>query len=198
MTKILGLTGGIASGKSTVAQMFRDAGIPLIDTDLIARDLLKKGTDVYEEVIQFFSSEILLTNKEINRKKLARIIFANTQKREKLNNIVHPRVQQLVETEIKRYNELDTKVVVVDVPLLFETNYQKIVDKTIVVFTTPQAQLSRLIERDHISKEYAQMKINAQMSLSDKVDLADYVIDNSFSILNTKKDFNKILKDLEV
>jgi dephospho-CoA kinase len=97
-----------------------------------------------------------------------------------------------------KYQKLDKQVVVIDVPLLFEINYHHIVDKTIVVYTTPQEQLKRLIERDIITKEYAQMKINAQMSLGDKVDMADYVIDNSFSILNTKKDFNKILEDLEV
>jgi dephospho-CoA kinase len=198
MTIVLGLTGGIATGKSTVAKMFIDANIPLIDTDKIARSLLDKGTETYDEIIKFFTDDILLTNNEINRKKLGRIIFANAQKRKKLNDIVHPKVKEIVETELVKYQKLDKQVVVIDVPLLFETNYHHIVDKTIVVYTTPQEQLKRLIERDIITKEYAQMKINAQMSLGDKVDMADYVIDNSFSILNTKKDFNKILEDLEV
>ena len=198
MTLILGLTGGIASGKSTVAKMFIDEGIPLIDTDLIARNLQKKGTETYEEIIKFFSNDILLTNKEINRKKLGRIIFANLQKRNILNNIIHPRVKLIVNNEIEKHQELGTRILVVDVPLLFETDYHKIVDKTIVVYTNPQEQLSRLTSRDVITKEYAQMKINAQIPLNEKVDLADYVIDNSHSILGTKKDFIKILKDLEV
>ncbi len=198
MTLILGLTGGIATGKSTVAKMFKEKGIPLIDTDLIARDLLKKGSTAYNEIIKFFSNDILLTNGEINRKQLGRIIFANAQKREKLNNIVHPEVRRIVDEEIVQYKKLGEKVVVVDVPLLYETNYQEIVDKTIVVYTSQAEQVSRLVSRDRITKEYAQMKIDSQMPLSKKVDLADYVIDNSFSILNTKKDFIKILEDLEV
>ena len=196
--KILGLTGGIASGKSTVSKFFIDEGIPVIDTDLIARNLLNKGTETYLEVIRFFSSEILLTNSEINRKQLARIIFSNPQKRKRLNEIIHPQVRAIVNKKIIEYQEEGTEILVVDVPLLFEANYQEIVTKTIVVYTSPMKQIERLMDRDGISKEYAEMKINSQMLLSDKVDRADYIIDNSFSILDTKRDFKKILKDLEV
>jgi dephospho-CoA kinase len=198
MSTILGLTGGIATGKSTVAKMFVEKGIPVIDTDLISRNLLNKGTEVYYEIVDAFSSEILHTSLDINRKKLGRKIFSNPQKRAKLNEIVHPKVKEIVDNEIAKYKNLGTKIIVIDVPLLFETDYQDIIDKTIVVYTSLKQQLNRLISRDNISKEYAQMKINAQMSLSEKVDLADYVINNSFSILDTKKDFNKILKDLGV
>ena len=198
MTMILGLTGGIATGKSTVAKMFIEKDIPVIDTDLISRSLLNKGTDAYYEIVKSFSSEILLTNLDINRKKLARKIFSNPQKRQILNDIVHPRVKEIVDNEISKFEELGNNIIVIDVPLLFETNYQDIVDKTIVVYTTKTQQMNRLVSRDNITKEYAQMKINAQMSLSEKVDLADYVINNSFSILDTKRDFNKILEDLGV
>jgi len=93
--------------------------------------------------------------------------------------------------------ELSEPIIVIDVPLLFETDFHKKCDKTIVVYTSPKQQLSRLVGRDIIQKEYAQMKINAQMPLAEKVDLADYIINNSFSILRTKKDFLKILEDLE-
>lgn len=195
---ILGLTGGIATGKSTVSQFFIDEGIPVIDTDLIARNLLKKGTDTYYEVIQFFSDDILLTNNEINRKKLGRAIFTNSKKRKKLNEIVHPKVRHMVDEEIRKHNENNQKIIVIDVPLLFETNYQEIVDKTVVVYTKEIKQLERLASRDNITIEYAKMKIDAQMPMSQKVEMADYVIDNSFSILQTKKDFLKVLKDLEV
>lgn len=198
MTIVLGLTGGIASGKSTVAKMFIEKNIPIIDTDLISRSLLEKGTESYQEIIKFFSDEILLTNNQINRKKLGRIIFANSQKRKILNDIVHPRVWETVKREIAKHKRQSTPIIVVDIPLLFETNYHDIVDKTIVVFTEHKKQLQRLIERDIISKEYAMMKINAQMPLSTKVDMADYVINNSYSILSTKKDFLKILDDLGV
>jgi dephospho-CoA kinase len=194
----LGLTGGIATGKSTVSQMFKDKQIPVIDTDQIARDLFEKDTDTYHQIIDVFGEDVLHTDQTINRKKLASIIFPNPQKRKKLNQIVHPKVREIVEEEIQKHMALGTKIIVIDVPLLFETNYDEIVDKTIVVYTTKKEQIRRLMMRDNIDKEYAQMKINAQMSLTEKVDRADYVVNNSYSILNTKKDFNKILKDLEV
>ena len=194
----LGLTGGIATGKSTVSTMFKEAGIPVIDTDKIAREVVQKGTEAYREICAYFSDEILLTNGEISRKKLGQVIFANTKKREKLNSIVHPKVQEIVESELEKFHALDVPIIVIDVPLLFESNFEEMVDKTIVVFTSQKEQVKRLMERDHIDKEYALMKIKAQMPLSDKVDMADYVINNSFSILQTKKDFNKMMSDLGV
>ncbi len=198
MTLIVGLTGGIATGKSTVTKMFQGINIPVIETDEIAHDLLKKGTEGYEEVISTFSKSILLTNGEINRKKLALVVFSNPQRRGKLNHIVHPKVKSIVKTEIQKHKELGTKIVVLDVPLLFETNFVELVDKTIVVYTTIPKQVERLMERERIDKEYAMLKINAQMPIMEKVALADYVIDNSDSILVTKKAFNKIIKELEV
>ncbi len=198
MTLIVGLTGGIATGKSTVTQMFKSIDIPVVETDKIAKDMLMKGTEGYEEVIAFFSKSILLTDNEINRKKLAQIVFSNPQRRKRLNEIVHPRVKSIVKTEIQKYKELGTKMIVIDVPLLFETDFIDLVDKTIVVYTTYKRQKERLMERERIDKEYAEIKISAQMPLNRKVDLADYVIDNSASILNTRKEFNKIVSELEV
>lgn len=198
MTLIVGLTGGIATGKSTVTKMFQSVDIPVIETDKIARELLKKGTEGYEEVISSFSKSILLTNNEINRKKLATIVFGNPQRRKTLNDIVHPRVESIVRTEIQKHKELGTKIIVLDVPLLFETGFIDLVDKTVVVYTTYKKQKERLMERERIDKEYAELKINSQIPLNRKVDLADYVIDNSTSILNTRKEFNEVLKQIEV
>lgn len=196
MTKILGLTGGIATGKSTVAKMFQDANVPLIDTDLIAKEVLQIGQVGYLEVLQHFGEEILLTNKEINRKKLGRLIFNNPKKRKLLNHIVHPRVEETVKYEIERHKKLQTPIIVIDVPLLYESGFDQYVDEVIVVFTQRDLQIERLISRDNISEEYAQMKINSQMSLEDKMSKGDYVIDNSKSILETKKQFNEILEKL--
>ncbi len=198
MTLIVGLTGGIATGKSTVSQMFKTVDVPVIETDSIARELLAKGTEGYEEVVTHFSKSILLTNNEINRKKLGMIVFGNHQKRSKLNDIVHPRVKSIVKTEIQKHKELGTKLLILDVPLLFETDFIELVDKTIVVYTPFKNQKERLMERERIDKVYAEMKIRSQMPLNRKVDLADFVIDNSTSILNTRKEFNKILEELEV
>ncbi len=198
MTLIVGLTGGIATGKSTVTKMFQSVDIPVIETDKIARELLKKGTEGYEEVVSSFSRSILLTNDEINRKKLATIVFGNPQRRNTLNEIVHPRVESIVRTEIQKHKELGTKIIVLDVPLLFETGFIDLVDKTVVVYTTFKKQKERLMERERIDKEYAELKISSQIPLNRKVDLADYVIDNSTSILNTRKEFNEVLKQIEV
>jgi len=196
--KIIGLTGGIATGKSTVAKMFSEAKIPLIDTDLIAKELLNKNLNGYQEVVEYFTEDILYNNKEINRKKLARIIYTNSKKREKLNSILHPKVKDTVLSEISRYNNLNYEIVVVDVPLLYESGFDSIVDDVIVVFTTKQLQMERLIDRDQITTEYAKLKIDAQTDIEEKVGRATYVIDNSSSILETKKQFNKILKEIEV
>ncbi|QMS85548.1 dephospho-CoA kinase [Candidatus Xianfuyuplasma coldseepsis] len=198
MTRIIGLTGGIASGKSTVSTMFKEAGIPVIDTDQIAHDLYQKGTTVYDAIVNHFTSDILLTDQSINRKKLGQIIFANKTKRDELNQIVHPEVYHVVDAEIERYKELDEPIVVVDIPLLFETGYDKECDATVVVYTNYENQIERLISRDQIDRDYAAMKIDAQLSLDAKKEQATYVIDNSFSILDTKRDFNHVLEQLEV
>jgi dephospho-CoA kinase len=199
MTLVLGLTGGIATGKSTVSRMFLEKNIPLIDTDSISRDLLAKGNDGYAEVVKCFKNDdILLTNMEINRKLLGRIIFSNAQKRQKLNDIIHPKVINIVLSEIDKHKELGTDVVVVDVPLLFESGFDQFTDKVVVVYAPEELQLQRLIDRDNISEEYANMKINAQMTMEDKIEKSDFVIDNSKSILQTKKDFLEVLKKIEV
>jgi len=198
MTLIVGLTGGIATGKSIVTKMFLDYGIPVIETDRISRDLLKVGTAAYKEVISIFSEEILLTNKEINRKKLGAVVFGNSRKRTQLNDIIHPRVKTIVQNEISKHSELGTKLLVIDVPLLFETDFINLVSKTIVVFAPYDKQIERLIRRDNIKSDYAEVKIHSQMDLDKKVELADYIIDNSSSILSTKKEFNLVLKELEI
>lgn len=196
--KIIGLTGGIASGKSTVSKMFADQKIPVIDTDKIARDQLNKDTEAYHEVVSQFSHEILHTNGDVDRKKLGRVIFGNPLKRQKLNDIIHPRVKEEVFEQLKQLEKANHKLIVVDVPLLYETDFFNLVDAVVVVYCSYEQQISRLMDRDHINKEYAMMKINAQLSLEEKKEKADYVVDNSFSILNTKVDFNNILKELEV
>ena len=199
MTLVLGLTGGIASGKSTVAKMFLEKNIPLIDTDLIARDLLRVGSEGYNEVIEVFKKDnILLTNKEINRKLLGRIIFSNPQKRRKLNDIVHPKVINIVLNEIKKHQKIGTPVICVDVPLLYESGFEQYTDKVIVVYTERDLQIERLIDRDNITKEYANMKITAQMPLEEKKERADFIIDNSQSVLQTKRQFLELLEQLEV
>jgi dephospho-CoA kinase len=195
---VIGLTGGIASGKSTVSKMICDLNIPVIDTDKMAKETLKKGKPAYQKVVEVFTKDILLPGGDINRKKLGRIVFGNEERRQQLNKIVHPIVWKEVELEIKQYASKGAKVVVVDVPLLFESSFDRICDVTICVYTTAFKQLERLMERDYIDETYAKMKIEAQMPLEEKCAKSDFVIDNSRSILETKKELTEILRQLEV
>ncbi len=198
MTKVLGLTGGIASGKSTVAKMFEEANVPLIDTDVISKEVMKKGNEAYYEIIKHFGAEILHSDKEINRKELGKIIFTDDHSRELLNSIIHPKVREIVLAEIRKHRELGTKWIVLDVPLLFETHFDQYTDINIVVFVEEEDQIERLMSRDNISKKYAIDKISSQMTLAEKIKKADFVIDNTHSILETKKAFNHVMQELEV
>ncbi len=198
MTKILGLTGGIATGKSTVSKMFQDMNVPVIDTDLIARNVLRKGSEGYFEVLAYFGEDILLTDKEINRKLLGRLIFMNKTKRDALNEIVHPKVLEICLSQIDEFKKQKLPLVVLDVPLLYESGFNKNTDFVCVIYTTKKKQLERLMIRDLIDEEYASMKIKSQMTIEAKIIRADFVINNNHSILETKHQFNAMLKELEV
>ena len=198
MTKIIGLTGGIATGKSTVSTMFKNQGIPVIDADHIAKSLLEVGSETYHKLIDTFGECILATNKTINRKLLAKKMFNDTEARKKINTIIHPKVKVIIQGEIDTHKNLGHKHIVVDVPLLFESGFDKIVDVTIVVYARKKDQIARLMSRDKIDETYAKQKIKSQFPLSKKKELADYVIDNSKNILETKKAFKRLLKKLDI
>ncbi len=198
MTKIIGLTGGIASGKSTVSQMFQDVGIPVIDTDQITHDLYQKSSVVYHELVDAFGDSIIGVDKHINRKQLGAMIYNDDALRQQLNDIVHPHVKRVALSEVEKYKVLDVPIIVMDVPLLFETDFIELVDFSVLVYVTKDKQIERLMDRDEIKEEFAKQKINAQMSLEEKRTKADYVIDNSTSIIETKKQFNNLIATLGV
>ena len=197
MTKIIGLTGGIATGKSTVAKMFIEEKIPVISADDISRKLAEKGKAAYEKIVSRFGSEILLATGNINRKKLGEIIFADEKKRGILNSVIHPLVKKEIAKEIKLHKAAGTKFVALDVPLLYECEYDEICDMVTVVFTDENTQLHRLMKRDNLSRENAKKRVDAQMSLREKIDRAHFKIDNSLSILETKNQFNKLLEYIQ-
>lgn len=197
MAQIIGLTGGIASGKSTVAQFFKDADVPVIETDKIAKSVLNEGTEAYHKVVEAFGEEILLAGGSINRKALSERIFKNEAARHTLNAIVHPEVRSITRSQAEVYKKEGHALIVIDVPLLFEAEFDQEVDKTLVISVPKPIQLERLMGRDGISKAYATKKINAQMPLKEKRKRADYVIDNRGSILETKKQFNTVLASLK-
>ncbi|ALF11781.1 dephospho-CoA kinase [Parageobacillus thermoglucosidasius] len=194
MALTIGLTGGIASGKSTVTKMIRELGIPVIDADQIARDVVKMGEEAYNQIIQAFGQEILQEDGEIDRAKLGAIVFHNEQERKKLNAIVHPAVRRRMLAEKEAYVQKGAKTVVLDIPLLFESELTHLVDKTIVVYVDDDVQLERLMKRNGFSKEEALARIQAQMPLREKVKKADAVIDNNGTIEETKQQLWQIFK----
>lgn len=197
MSLILGLTGGIATGKSTVSSFFKEQNIPVIDTDQIAKNLLNKETDVYQKVLVHFGEGILNADKSMNRKALAKIIFEDEKERDFVNQTLHPEVKKYMLSEINQLKLEGHEIIVCDVPLLFESGFDKLCDKNLLVYIPRTIQLERLMVRDEINKSYALKKINAQMSMKEKRKKADLIIDNSKSILETKKAFNDIMNQLK-
>ncbi|KUP41529.1 dephospho-CoA kinase [Bacillus halotolerans] len=193
MTLVIGLTGGIASGKSTVANMLIDKGITVIDADIIAKQAVEKGMPAYRQIIDEFGEDILLENGDIDRRKLGALVFTNEQKRLALNSIVHPAVR---EEMLKRRDESianQETFVVLDIPLLFESKLESLVDKIIVVSVTKELQLERLTKRNQLTVEEALSRIRSQMPLEEKVSRADNVIDNSGTREETKQQLEEIL-----
>lgn len=198
MTLTIGLTGSIASGKSTVANMFKALSIPVVDADKIAREVVLPGEDAYVEVVKAFGNEILLADKQIDRKKLGSIIFADEAKRQTLNNIIHPAIRKRMVFLREQHFQNGNECVVLDIPLLFESKLTHFVDKILVVYVTEEVQLKRLMDRDQIKKKEAEQRINAQISIEEKVKLADRFIDNSFTKEYAKGQLESILKDWQV
>lgn len=193
MTMIIGLTGGIASGKSTVSEMLKKRDIPVIDADLIAREVVEVGKKAYTEIVNAFGKEILNEDLTINRARLGSIVFQNEDKRKKLNSIVHPEVRLEMKRRQEQLISEGAKAVVLDIPLLFESNLKHLVDKVIVVYTGEKNQLERLMKRNNFSKEEALSRINAQMPLKEKVKFADAVINNDGTLEETEQQLENIL-----
>ena len=197
MAILIGLTGGIATGKSTVSNMFKAENIPVVDADAIAKDVVAHDKDVYNAIIAAFGEAVLSTDKTINRNKLAKRIFDDNNARKTLNAIVHPKVIDRIATEVERLRKLNHDMIVVDAPLLFEAGLDKTVDVTVFVYARQKDQLERITNRDGIDEGYALKKIKAQFPLSKKRELADYTIDNSKSILDTKRAFTRTLEAIK-
>lgn len=183
---IIGLTGGIASGKSTVSNYLAELGAIIIDADKIAHEIMEKGKTAYWQVIEAFGREILAENGEIDRSRLGKIVFNNLEKKKILEEITHPQVIREMREKIEEYRA-ENKVIVLDVPLLFEAGLDSMVDETWVVYVDRETQLQRLIARDGLSYEEANKRIQAQMSLEKKRDLADFVINNKGNIEDLKR-----------
>ncbi|WP_137597364.1 dephospho-CoA kinase [Paucilactobacillus kaifaensis] len=187
MTTILGLTGGIATGKSTVSNFLRDKQIPIIDADMIARQVVEPGSSGLDQIVQGFGVQFLNADNSLNRKKLGELVFSKHDQLKKLNKIMQPLIAREIEKQFAGYKQTGHLLVVLDAPLLFEQHYENMVDLVMVVVTTPSIQLQRLMERDQLSQTSAEKRIDAQWPLTEKQKRADVVIDNSHSIKETEK-----------
>ncbi|MGM7702295.1 dephospho-CoA kinase [Pseudalkalibacillus sp. Hm43] len=183
---IVGLTGGIASGKSTVSGMIQSLDIPVVDADQIARQVVLPGEKAYEDIVAAFGEEILDENRTLDRKKLGAIIFNDEEKRKTLNGIVHPAVRKEMMAQ-KDEHLKHHKDVVLDIPLLFESKLTHLVDKTLLVFVSSDTQLQRLVERDQSTVEEARSRIGSQIPLDDKRQWADEIIDNNGTIEESRE-----------
>lgn len=195
MTLVVGLTGGIASGKSTVANMIKEMGIEVIDADIEARKAVEIGEVAYEQIITYFGEAILNDDHTINRSQLGEIIFNDSAKRQKLNEIVHPDVRRRMNEKKEAAISRGDQVVVLDIPLLFESGLKHMVDVVLLVYVEKDVQLQRLMERNQLTMEEALARIQSQMPIEDKRKLADKVIYNNGSIDNTKKQLIELLAD---
>ncbi|QBG57362.1 dephospho-CoA kinase [Bacillus amyloliquefaciens] len=193
MSLVIGLTGGIASGKSTVARMLIDKKITVIDADVIAKQAVEKGMPAYGQIVEAFGKEILLENGGIDRKKLGAIVFTDEQKRLTLNQIVHPAVRAEMMKQRDEAVARKEQFVVLDIPLLYESGLDYLVGKVLVVTVPADIQLKRLMERNALTEEEAMSRIASQMPLADKTKKADAVIDNSGSLEHTKHQLEEIL-----
>ena len=177
-----GLTGGIASGKTSVAGLFRSMGAYVADADEISRHALDRGTDCYEKTVEAFGRGILCADGAVDRKKVASIVFSASKAMAMLNGIIHPYVREIIRSDSARaYDEDPKRMIVWDVPLLFETGYDTEVAKTIVVTARQSLRIQRVVERDGSTKAAALRRIRAQMPDREKVRRADYVIRNNGS-----------------
>ncbi|WP_226656384.1 dephospho-CoA kinase [Pseudalkalibacillus hwajinpoensis] len=190
----IGLTGGIASGKSTVAEMIRRYDLPIVDADVMARKVVEPGEPALEKIFQLFGEDMRAEDGGLDRKKLGSVIFKDEEKRKVLNRVLHPAIRKEMLDQAAAFKEQGNEHVIFDIPLLFESQLTHMVDQTLLVYVDAKTQLSRLVERDGSTEEEAFDRIQSQMPIEKKKDLADEVIDNTGTREKTEEQLNNILK----
>lgn len=192
---LVGLTGGIASGKSTVANIFKEHSVPIIDADVIARKIVEPGEKAWNEIHQEFGDDVFKDNGELDREVLGKVIFSNSSKRVSLNKITHPKIERMIHWQIIKYFFEGHQFVVLDIPLLFEIgSFLPYLHKIITVSCEPEVQHQRLIKRNQFSEDEAWQRINSQMPLSEKCLKSHFVIENSGTSFDTRVQTERILK----
>ncbi|MFT2121939.1 dephospho-CoA kinase [Staphylococcus haemolyticus] len=194
MPKVIGLTGGIATGKSTVSELLTAFGFKVVDADIAARKAVAKGTKGLEQVRAAFGDSAITEEGEMDRKYVGEIVFNHPEKRLELNDIVHPIVREIMEEEKQSYLNQGYDVIM-DIPLLFENELQNTVDEVWLVYTSESIQIERLMERNQLSLEDAKVRVYSQISIDKKSRMADHVIDNLGDKLELKQNLEQLLTD---
>ena len=190
---IIGLTGSIASGKSTVSEMLKTSGYPIIDADLVARLVVEPGSDTLAQIAQAFGPDVIREDGTMDRPKVGEIIFNDPASRKILNDIIHPAIRQEMLQQRQEYLAEGYKTIIMDIPLLFESRLQHLADKILVVSVTEENQFNRLVERNGFTEKEARARISSQLPMSVKEDGADAVIYNNGTLDETKWQLNRIL-----
>ncbi|HCV0483950.1 TPA: dephospho-CoA kinase [Staphylococcus aureus] len=194
MPKVIGLTGGIASGKSTVSELLSVFGFKVVDADKAAREAVKKGSKGLAQVREVFGDEAIDENGEMNRRYMGDLVFNHPEKRLELNAIIHPIVRDIMEEEKQEYLRQGYNVIM-DIPLLFENELENTVDEVWVVYTSESIQMDRLMQRNNLSLEDAKARVYSQISIDKKSRMADHVIDNLGDKLELKQNLERLLEE---
>ncbi|MCF8737024.1 dephospho-CoA kinase [Staphylococcus aureus] len=194
MPKVIGLTGGIASGKSTVSELLSVFGFKVVDADKAAREAVKKGSKGLAQVREVFGDEAIDENGEMNRRYMGDLVFNYPEKRLELNAIIHPIVRDIMEEEKQEYLKQGYNVIM-DIPLLFENELENTLDEVWVVYTSESIQMDRLMQRNNLSLEDAKARVYSQISIDKKSRMADHVIDNLGDKLELKQNLERLLEE---
>lgn len=192
---IIGLTGGIASGKSTVSNMLKELGLPVIDADQVAREIVEPGQRAFNDIVREFGPQVVGPDGQLDRKALGDLVFAHPNLRLKLNSITHPRLWEVFNYRMQEL-PADVKIVVWDVPLLLETGMDQKVDEVWLVWVDVPLQIERLMKRDNLTEEEARQRLRAQMPIEEKMKRADRLIDNRGTVEETRALVTKFYNEL--
>jgi dephospho-CoA kinase len=197
MKPVVGLTGGIASGKTTVSQMFADLGIPVVDADDLAREVVEPGTPGLRQIVEEFGEDVLDEAGQLDRKKVADLVFGDDEARETLNAILHPRIGAAGAEHVAKYDDHPAPYVIYEAALLVETGAHKAFPALVVVSADESVQRLRLIARDGFSVSEANARIESQLPLADKIAYADFVVTNNGDLESTRRQVQEVHEHLQ-
>lgn len=195
MYKIIGLTGGIASGKTTVSNYLKERGFTVLDADAYSRKTTAKGGPAIPAIIDAFGEDIVDVNGELNRQKLGAIIFNDNDKRRQLNEIVHPLIREMMNADEQKF--IATGHVFLDIPLLFENGLDERCDFVVTVYVDRQTQMKRLMDRNDLTSEEAEARINSQMPLEEKASRSNYRLDNNGDLDSLYVQIDRLIEEIE-